>query len=192
MDYAQLQKECVACTRCGLCRTRTHVVFGSGPSNASILFVGEGPGYHEDQEGLPFVGKSGQLLDHYLAAMDLDRTRNVYITNIVKCRPPENRDPLPEESAACLDWLREQFRVIRPKIVVCLGRVAAQQLIGRDFSMTRQHGQFIEKGGVWFTATYHPAALLRSPGKKPEAFEDFLALRTKIRQVCPQAYEGFL
>lgn len=189
MDYSQLQKECIACTRCGLCRTRTHVVFGAGPKDAPILFVGEGPGYHEDQEGVPFVGKSGQLLDHYLGAIDLDRAKNVYITNIVKCRPPENRDPMAEESAACLDWLREQFRIIRPRIVVCLGRVAAQQLIGRDFSMTRQHGQFIEKGGVWFTATYHPAALLRAPDKKPEAFEDFIALRTKIRQVCPQAYE---
>ena len=134
MNFDELKQQCLACQRCGLCETRTHVVFGQGVPDAEVLFVGEGPGANEDAQGLPFVGRSGQLLDHYLEAIDLDRSKNIYIANIVKCRPPENRDPAPEESAACLPWLRMQFRLLRPKIVVCLGRIAAQQMIGKDFS----------------------------------------------------------
>lgn len=188
MEYGELQRACLGCTRCGLCRTRTHVVFGCGNPQAEVLFVGEGPGAREDEQGLPFVGKSGQLLDHYLAAIDLDRNKNIYIANVVKCRPPENRDPMAEESEACLYWLREQFKIIRPRIVVCLGRIAAMQLIGKQFSVARQHGEFIQKNGVWFTATYHPAALLRAPDKKADAFGDFVALRQKINEVCTRTY----
>lgn len=110
MNFDELKQQCLACQRCGLCETRTHVVFGQGVPDAEVLFVGEGPGANEDAQGLPFVGRSGQLLDHYLEAIDLDRSKNIYIANIVKCRPPENRDPAPEESAACLPWLRMQFR----------------------------------------------------------------------------------
>lgn len=143
MNFDELKQQCLACQRCGLCETRTHVVFGQGVPDAEVLFVGEGPGANEDAQGLPFVGRSGQLLDHYLEAIDLDRSKNIYIANIVKCRPPENRDPAPEESAACLPWLRMQFRLLRPKIVVCLGRIAAQQMIGKDFSVTRDHGKFL-------------------------------------------------
>ena len=127
MELQALQQECLACRRCGLCETRHSVVFGQGAAHAEVMLVGEGPGANEDEQGLPFVGKSGQLLDHYLEAVDLSRDKNVYIANIVKCRPPQNRDPLPEESAACMPWLRQQFQLIRPKIVVCLGRVAAQR-----------------------------------------------------------------
>ena len=129
MDLQTLQAECSACRRCPLCETRTHVVFGQGVPDAEVLFVGEGPGQSEDEQGLPFVGRSGQLLDKYLFAIDLDRGKNCYIANIVKCRPPQNRDPLPAESEACMPWLRDQFRLLRPKIVVCLGRVAAQRMI---------------------------------------------------------------
>ena len=173
MNFDELKQQCLACQRCGLCETRTHVVFGQGVPDAEVLFVGEGPGANEDAQGLPFVGRSGQLLDHYLEAIDLDRSKNIYIANIVKCRPPENRDPAPEESAACLPWLR---------------RIAAQQMIGKDFSVTRDHGKFFDKQGTLFMATLHPAALLRNPKSKISAFEDFVALREKIEQVCDHTY----
>ncbi|HIX95687.1 MAG TPA: uracil-DNA glycosylase [Candidatus Gemmiger excrementipullorum] len=188
MDLPTLQQQCLACRRCALCETRTHVVFGQGAPDAEVMFVGEGPGASEDAQGQPFVGRSGQLLDHYLEAVDLDRKTNVYIANVVKCRPPQNRDPLPEEADACLPWLRQQFSLLRPKIVVCLGRVAAQQLIAPGFSVSRDHGKFFDKHGTLFMATYHPAALLRSPAGKPVAFGDFVALREKIAQVCERTY----
>ncbi|NBK78544.1 uracil-DNA glycosylase [bacterium D16-76] len=178
-----LQADCLQCKKCGLCASRNHVVFGVGNAQAKVMLVGEGPGEHEDLEGEPFVGRGGQLLDKLLAAVDLDRRLNVYITNIVKCRPPKNRDPLPEEQEACLPWLRRQFAVIRPKIVVCLGRVAAMKMIKPDMKITKEHGQFVEKNGVWMMATLHPAALLRNPSQKPGAFEDFLALREKIDEL---------
>ena len=188
MDLETLQKECLECRRCGLCESRTHVVFGQGVAGAEVLFVGEGPGASEDEQGLPFVGRSGQLLDHYLEAVDLSREKNIYIANIVKCRPPQNRDPLPEESAACLPWLRQQFQLLRPKIIVCLGRIAAQQLIDPGFSVSWDHGKFFDKHGTLFMATYHPAALLRYPVNKPAVFGDFVALREKITQICDHTY----
>ena len=160
MDWETLRSSCLACSRCELCKTRTNVVFGQGVEDAEVLFVGEGPGQNEDEQGLPFVGRSGQLLDKYLFAIDLDRTKNCYIANIVKCRPPQNRDPQPAESEACMPWLREQFRLLKPKIVVCLGRIAAQRMIRKDFSVTKEHGTFVQKNGVWFMGTFHPAALL--------------------------------
>ena len=184
MELQALQQECLACRRCGLCETRHSVVFGQGTAHAEVMLVGEGPGANEDEQGLPFVGKSGQLLDHYLEAVDLSRDKNVYIANIVKCRPPQNRDPLPEESAACMPWLRQQFQLIRPKIVVCLGRVAAQRMLDPGFSISRDHGKFFDKQGTLFMATYHPAALLRYPDNKPAVFGDFVALRQKITEVC--------
>ena len=183
MDLQTLQQECLACQRCGLCQTRTNVVFGQGAPNAEVLFVGEGPGASEDEQGLPFVGRSGQLLDHYLEAIDLSREKNVYIANIVKCRPPQNRDPLQEEQEACMDWLRNQTALLRPKIIVCLGRIAAMRIIKPDFKITREHGQFFKKGNIYMTATLHPAALLRNPAQKPAAFDDFLKLRDKIDEL---------
>ncbi len=188
MDFDTLRARCLACTSCPLCRTRHSVVFGQGAEDAEVLFVGEGPGQSEDEQGLPFVGRSGRLLDKYLFAIDLDRERNCYIANIVKCRPPQNRDPLPDECEACMPWLRAQFRLLRPRIVVCLGRVAAQRMIRPDFSVMREHGVFIDKGGVAFMGTFHPAALLRQPQNKPEAFADFAALRDKIGAVCEHTY----
>lgn len=188
MELQALQQECLACRRCGLCETRHSVVFGQGAVHAEVMLVGEGPGANEDEQGLPFVGKSGQLLDHYLEAVDLSRDKNVYIANIVKCRPPQNRDPLPEESAACMPWLRQQFQLIRPKIVVCLGRVAAQRMLDPGFSISRDHGKFFDKQGTLFMATYHPAALLRYPDNKPAVFGDFVALRQKITEICEHTY----
>ena len=188
MDWDTLKAECLACRRCELCTDRTHVVFGQGVQTAEVLFVGEGPGQSEDEQGLPFVGRSGQLLDKYLFAIDLDRSKNCYIANIVKCRPPQNRDPLPTESEACMPWLREQFKLLQPKIVVSLGRIASQRMIRTDFSVTKEHGTFVQKNGVWFMGTFHPAALLRQAQNKPAAFADFVALRDKINEVCLHTY----
>ena len=187
-NWEALKAECMQCRKCGLCETRTNLVFGVGNENAEVLFVGEGPGQNEDEQGEPFVGRGGQLLDKYLTAVDLDRKKNIYIANIVKCRPPQNRDPKPEEQDACIDWLREQTRLMKPKIIVCLGRISAQRLISPDSRATKQHGEFIEKGGILFMGTFHPAALLRNPLQKPDALEDFLALKEKIREVCEKTY----
>ena len=157
LDWPQLEATCRACTRCGLCETRHNVVFGVGPRNADVMFVGEGPGQQEDLQGEPFVGPAGQLLDDMLCIIDLGR-HNCYIANIVKCRPPKNRDPMEIEQDACIDYLRNQVALIRPKIIVCLGRIAALRLIRSDFRITREHGQWVEKRGVWMTAIYHPSA----------------------------------
>lgn len=181
--FEELQAACMQCQRCRLAADRTNLVFGMGNPETDIMFVGEGPGQQEDLQGLPFVGPSGKLLDKMLEAVDLDRTKNVYIGNMVKCRPPQNRDPRPDEQELCLPWLRNQVRFIRPKIIVCLGRIAAQRLMDPNFRVTRQHGQFVEKKGVWMMGTFHPAALLRNPGNKPAAFEDFLALRDKALEI---------
>ncbi len=178
----EIKQQCNQCSRCPLASTRTNMVFGVGNPNAPILFIGEGPGEQEDLQGEPFVGPAGKLLDAYLKVIDLDRT-NCYIANIVKCRPPHNRDPKPEEQDACIGWLREQVRVIRPKIIVCLGRIAAQKLMDPDFRVTRQHGQFTNKKGTLMMGTFHPSALLRNPENRPAALEDFIALREHLQQL---------
>ena len=183
-----LKKECLLCRRCALGGTRTNIVFGVGKEDAEVMFVGEGPGEQEDLRGEPFVGRAGQLLDKLLACVDLERNTNIYIANIVKCRPPQNRDPLPAEQETCIAWLMEQIRLIDPKIIVCLGRIAAQRFIGADYKISARHGEFIETDGRIVTATFHPAAVLRNPLIKPDTFEDFIALREKIRQVCTRTY----
>ncbi len=187
MDWSTLQQHCLACNRCSLSETRTRVVFGIGPETSPILFVGEGPGQQEDLQGEPFVGPAGQLLDDMLSIIDLGR-HNCYITNIVKCRPPQNRDPLPAEREACLPYLRQQFRLLKPKILICLGRIAANSLIHDEYRITAEHGQWVERNGVFMTAIYHPSALLRDPRKRPETFRDLLAIRDKIEELCPEFY----
>lgn len=181
--WEELEAACLACKKCALCEGRTNVVFGMGSREARVMFIGEGPGEQEDLQGKPFVGRSGQLLDKMLDAVDLSRDSNIFIGNIVKCRPPKNRDPLPEEQELCLGWLRNQVALLRPKIIVCLGRIAAMKLIRPDFKITKEHGIFFEKNGVLMMATLHPAALLRNPSQKPSAFEDFLKLRQKIDEL---------
>ncbi|MDR0883074.1 MAG: uracil-DNA glycosylase [Oscillospiraceae bacterium] len=181
-DWNSLQAACADCHNCALGETRGKLVFGTGATDARVLFVGEGPGAREDELGEPFVGRSGQLLDQYLAAIGLDRHTNAYIANMVKCRPPGNRDPLPAEQDACIPWLRAQVKLLRPKVIVCVGRIAAQKLIRKDFAVTREHGQFIQKGAFLMMGTYHPAALLRNPRQKPEALADFLALRDRLQE----------
>lgn len=187
MQWEELEQACKSCTRCGLCETRHHVVFGMGNPQADLLFIGEGPGENEDLQGLPFVGRAGQLLDKMLAAVDLDREKDLYITNIVKCRPPQNRDPQPQEQEACIQWLRNQAALMRPKIIVCLGRIAAMKLIKPDMKITKEHGQFFKKGNTLMMATLHPAALLRNPSSKPGAFEDFLKLRHTLDELRDSA-----
>ena len=181
-DWQELERRCKSCTRCGLCENRHNVVFGVGDPSADIMFVGEGPGEQEDLQGEPFVGRAGQLLDDMLSIIDLDRKKNCYIANIVKCRPPRNRDPLETEQDACIGYLRNQTALIRPKIIVCLGRIAAIMLIDPDYRITRQHGQWVEKNGSWMTAIYHPSALLRDVAKRPETFDDLLSIRAKIQE----------
>ena len=185
MDWNTLEMSCKSCTRCGLCETRRNVVFGVGNRQTSILFVGEGPGEQEDLKGEPFVGPAGQLLDDMLSIIDLDRT-NCYIANIVKCRPPHNRDPLEIEQEACVGYLRQQISLIKPKIIVCLGRIAAKALIREDFRITREHGTWTQKDGVWMTAIYHPSALLRDVGKRPETFDDLLSIRVKLKSLLTE------
>ena len=175
-DFDELRSECLKCTKCGLCQGRHNVVFGVGNPKAKVLFVGEGPGENEDLQGEPFVGRAGKLLDVMLDAVDLSRERNIYIANIVKCRPPQNRDPLPEEQEACIGWLRNQFAIMRPKIIVCLGRIAGMKLMDPNMKITRQHGQFVDKKGTLMMATLHPAALLRNPAYKPATMDDFCLL----------------
>ena len=182
LSWQELENVCLNCTRCGLCEKRNHVVFGVGNRNAEVMFIGEGPGEQEDLKGEPFVGAAGKLLDDMLSIIDLDRT-NCYIANIVKCRPPGNRDPLETEQEACLDYLRTQVALIKPKIIVCLGRIAAMKIIREDYRITREHGQWVQKNGVWMTAFYHPSALLRDVSKRPEAFDDLISLRTKMAEL---------
>ncbi len=182
MQWEGLERICYDCTRCALCETRHNVVFGIGVKNADVMFVGEGPGEQEDLRGEPFVGPAGKLLDDMLSIIDIDRETNCYIANIVKCRPPRNRDPLETEQEACIGYLRNQVALIQPKIIVCLGRIAAKRLIDPDYRITRQHGQWVKKGGVWMTAIYHPSALLRDVSKRPETFDDLLSIREKIRE----------
>lgn len=170
-DWDALYEECIHCQKCGLAETRTNVVFGEGARDAEVMFIGEGPGEQEDRTGRPFVGRAGQLLDDMLAMIDLKREK-VFIGNMVKCRPPQNRDPLNIEQEACIGYLRNQVALLKPKIIVCLGRIAAMKLIKEDFKITREHGQWLEKAGVWMMAMYHPSALLRDPRKRPESFEE--------------------
>ena len=183
-DLNSLKEACLACTRCGLCETRKNVVFGVGNPHTDILFVGEGPGEQEDLRGEPFVGPAGKLLDDMLSIIDLDRAKNCYIANIVKCRPPGNRDPLETEQDACIGYLEEQIAIIQPKIIVCLGRIAAMRLIRSDYRITREHGRWTQKNGIWMTAIYHPSALLRDTAKRPETFADLLSIRSKLQTLA--------
>ena len=186
-NWDELYAECMDCRRCSLADTRHNVVFGEGARDAEVMFIGEGPGEQEDLTGRPFVGRAGQLLDDMLEMIDLRREK-VFIGNMVKCRPPGNRDPLNIEQEACIGYLRNQVALIRPKIIVCLGRIAAIRLMKDDFKITREHGQWMEKAGVWMMAMFHPSALLRDPSKRPESFVDLKILQAKIREICTHTY----
>ena len=180
--WSELEETCKNCRKCPLCETRTNVVFGSGNRSADLMFIGEAPGEKEDLSGIPFVGAAGKLLDKFLYAVDIDRER-VFIANMLKCRPPKNRDPLPAEEDACIDYLREQTRLIKPKVIVCLGRIAAMRLIKPDFKITKEHGVWFEKGNFLMTAVYHPALLLRDPRRKEEMLVDMKSIKAKLDEL---------
>ncbi|MCQ2438086.1 MAG: uracil-DNA glycosylase [Clostridia bacterium] len=168
------------CQRCRLCEGRTHVVPGEGNPNADLMFIGEGPGQEEDRQGRPFVGPSGQLLTKMIHAIGMERSE-VYICNIVKCRPPYNRNPEPDEALACMDFLRTQVYLVRPKIIVLLGKVAARYTLKQEISINRDHGKWFERNGYWMLPTFHPSALLRDESKKRDAWEDFKKVRDLYR-----------
>lgn len=182
VSWAQLLDEVNHCSRCRLCQTRTNVVPGEGNPAAEIMFIGEGPGRDEDLQGRPFVGRSGELLTRMIRAIDLER-EDVYICNIVKCRPPQNRNPEPDEAAACLNYLRAQFAMVRPRIVVLLGKVACRYTLQQEISVMRDHGKWFERKGTWFIPTFHPSFLLRDPARKREAWEDFQKIRDKLNEI---------
>ena len=167
------------CRRCKLAPGRTHIVFGSGHPNAELVFVGEAPGYDEDQQGLPFVGRAGQLLTKIIESINLKR-EDVYICNVLKCRPPENRNPEPDEVAACNPFLRRQLASIQPKIVCCLGTFAAQSVLQTASPISKLRGKFCDMDGMRVIATFHPAYLLRSPEKKREVWEDMKQIRAEL------------
>ncbi|HHT54420.1 MAG TPA: uracil-DNA glycosylase [Clostridiales bacterium] len=177
--FKELRERCESYTDCPLHATRTNCVFGKGNPAADLMFIGEAPGEQEDLTGEPFVGRAGQLLDRFLYAVDI-RREDVYIANILKCRPPNNRDPLPAEEDACIKYLREQVRILQPKIIVCLGRISAMKLIRPDYKITKEHGQWVERGSFFMTAVYHPAALLRNPRLKEDMLRDMKSIKEKL------------
>ncbi len=188
MTWEELERTCLTCQKCDLAATRTNVVFGTGVRDAEVMFIGEGPGENEDLQGEPFVGRGGKLLDEMLTIIDLDRRKNIYIANMVKCRPPGNRDPSGEEQDMCIGYLRNQVALLRPRIIVCLGRIAAMKVIRSDFKISAEHGHWFQKNGVWLTALFHPAALLRDPRRRPDTFVDLKSIQAKIREVCDHTY----
>lgn len=181
-QWEQLEAACSNCAKCALSRTRTNCVFGVGNKNASLMFVGEAPGREEDMSGVPFVGAAGRLLDKYLTAVDIDRNE-VYIANILKCRPPQNRDPLPEEEDFCIPYLMEQIRLIKPSLVVCLGRIAAARLIHNNFKISKEHGVFVPMSSYMITAVYHPAALLRDPRRREDMLKDMKQIKFYLDEI---------
>ncbi len=184
--WKSLEERCNVCEKCSLYKTKTNTVFGKGSKKPIILFVGEAPGEQEDLQGIPFCGASGQLLDKYFSAIDMSND-DYYVANILKCRPPNNRDPLPEEQEACIDFLREQFKLLQPKIIVCLGRIAAMQIIRPDYKITKEHGTWVKKGKYLMTAVYHPSLLLRDPSKREDMLKDMLKIEQMLRQIRTQS-----
>ncbi len=180
MTWEELESRCASCKQCALGETRTNLVFGCGNKNADLMFVGEAPGEQEDLSGVPFVGRAGKLFDKYLEAVGISRDE-IYIANMLKCRPPKNRDPLPAEQDICISYLREQVRLIQPKLIVCLGRISAMRLISPDYKITKEHGIWVKKGNYDMTAVYHPSLLLRDPRKKDDMLADMMEVARRYR-----------
>ena len=178
----ELRNVVLNCNKCKLCKARQNVVFGVGNTSASLMFIGEGPGGDEDRIGEPFVGKAGQLMNKAFDVVDIKR-EDVYIANIVKCRPPHNRDPEIDEINSCMDYLRNQVLLIKPKIIVLLGRIALQNILGKEFKITASRGKWIEKKGILYMPTWHPAALLRDEGKKFEFWRDLKLVKLKCEDL---------
>ena len=180
LSLDELNAKILRCTRCGLARTRNNVVPGMGVQNPEVLVVGEGPGHDEDMQGLPFVGKAGVLLDRMLAAIGLDRKTNCYIANIVKCRPPENRNPFPDEQSACFSFLEAQIHILKPKMILCMGKIAIEKITGQSIAITQKHGEFFDYNGIPVMPTYHPSALLRNEELKRPAWEDLKKFKKRL------------
>lgn len=181
-NWEQLENECKQCKKCKLCQTRNNVVFGTGNKQANIMFIGEGPGADEDIQGKPFVGKAGKLMNMAFDVVGIKR-EEVYIANIVKCRPPSNRKPEDNEAVACLDYLRNQVILVKPKIIVLLGSVALKNILGKEYGITGSRGKWIEKKGILYLPTWHPAALLRDENKKIDFINDLKMVMRKISEV---------
>lgn len=183
LSLDELNTKILRCTRCGLARTRNNVVPGMGVQNPEVLVVGEGPGHDEDMQGLPFVGKAGVLLDRMLAAIGLDRKTNCYIANIVKCRPPENRNPFPDEQSACFSFLEAQIHILKPKMILCMGKIAIEKITGQSIAITQKHGEFFDYNGIPVMPTYHPSALLRNEELKRPAWEDLKKFKKRLDEI---------
>ncbi len=183
LSLDELNAKILRCTRCGLARTRNNVVPGMGVQNPEVLVVGEGPGHDEDMQGLPFVGKAGVLLDRMLAAIGLDRKTNCYIANIVKCRPPENRNPFPDEQSACFSFLEAQIHILKPKMILCMGKIAIEKITGQSIAITQKHGEFFDYNGIPVMPTYHPSALLRNEELKRPAWEDLKKFKKRLDEI---------
>ena len=177
--WEEIDKEISDCKKCKLCKNRTNIVLGCGNKNADVMFIGEGPGADEDKEGIPFVGKAGKLMNQALIGLGINR-EELYITNIVKCRPPANRNPEQDEADACMDYLRGQVMLVKPKVIVLLGSVALKNILGEEYGITASRGKWIEKNGINYLPTWHPAALLRDEAKKIEFWNDLKALKEKM------------
>jgi DNA polymerase len=182
---ALIAEQIAACSACALCQTRTHTVPGTGAAKPAVMVIGEAPGKDEDEQGLPFVGKAGQLLDKMLAAIGLFRNQNCFIANTIKCRPPGNRDPFPSEQDACFHFLQSQINALKPKAILVVGRIALQKLLGTAMGITRIHGQFFDYENIPLMATFHPSFLLRDPAQKRPAWEDLKKFEARLMQLCP-------
>lgn len=183
MTLEELNAKILRCTRCGLARTRNNVVPGMGVLNPQVMVIGEGPGHDEDMQGLPFVGKAGLLLDKMLNAIQLDRKTNCYIANVVKCRPPENRNPFPDEQSACFSFLEAQIHLLKPKMILCMGKISIEKLMNQSVSINASHGQFFDYNGIPVMPTYHPSALLRNEQLKRPAWEDLKKFRVRLNDL---------
>lgn len=181
-SFEELENSIIDCKKCKLCSKRTNIVFGDGNKQADIMFIGEGPGADEDREGIPFVGKAGKLMNMAFEGIGIKRS-NVYIANIVKCRPPSNRNPEEDEAQACLDYLRNQVLLVKPKIVVLLGSVALKNILGKEYGITASRGNWIERKGILYMPTWHPAALLRDDNKKIDFWKDLKLVVNKGSEI---------
>ena len=181
-NWEDLEKSIIGCKKCKLCTNRTNIVFADGNKNANVMLIGEGPGADEDKQGVPFVGKAGQLMDKAFEGLGIDR-KKLYIANIVKCRPPNNRVPEEEEAKACLNYLRNQVILVKPQIIVLMGSTALQNILGKEYKITASRGNWIEKKGIMYMPTWHPAALLRDENKKIDFWRDFKKVITMCEEL---------
>lgn len=181
-NWEELEESIENCNKCKLCKTRLNIVLGTGNKQADIMLIGEGPGADEDRQGIPFVGRAGKLMDKAFEGLGIEREK-VYIANIVKCRPPANRVPEDDEVAACLDYLRNQVILVRPKIIVLLGSTALKNILGKEYNITASRGNWIEKKGIMYMPTWHPAALLRDENKKIEFWKDLKEVSRKYKEI---------